>query len=190
MHPLSLGRPLRLLADHRQPALERLDAVPAQLEVVETTLPNDVRVRIVEARESRAWPLGVDHAGLLAAMPRHLRVVADSDELAVLHREGGRLRTLRVHRDDLGVRDDEVGRLLLSRCSRTPIAAITRAIDRTTDCRWIHGMYLRMPAAQSGRHIQPVRQLSMHPTPLSRSLTSSALARLPGPSGSSRTTAR
>ena len=32
-----------------------------------------------------------------------VRIVADGDELAVLDREGGRLRPLRVHGDDLGV---------------------------------------------------------------------------------------
>ena len=55
---------------------------------------------------------GIDDAGLRTAVGRHLRIAADGHERAVLHREGGRLRTLRVHGDDFGVGHDQICRLV------------------------------------------------------------------------------
>ena len=50
-HPLPFRCALRLFANHRESALERLHAVPAQLEVVETTAAHRVQMRVVQTRE-------------------------------------------------------------------------------------------------------------------------------------------
>ena len=60
-------------------------------------------------------PPGIDDAGLRTAQGRHLRVAANGGERAVLHREGGRLWTLRVQGNDCGVGHHQICRRLLRR---------------------------------------------------------------------------
>jgi hypothetical protein len=117
-HPLALGSALRLLLDHRQPTLQRFDAVPAKFEVVEPSAAHGVRVRVVEARDDRA-AARVDRAGVGSAEAHHPRLVPDGNKLAVLNSERGRLRTLFVHGMDLGVGDDEISRYRVLRGGAT-----------------------------------------------------------------------
>jgi len=61
-------------------------------------------MRIIEPGNNGVT-LGINDAGSRATMLRHLRSLADTYELSVLHRERGRLWTLSVHCNDFGIRD-------------------------------------------------------------------------------------
>src|SRR4029450_1798976 len=85
-YPLSLWGTFRLIANHRERVLKRVDTVPTKLEVVIPATTNRVGMRIIEARNHRAIA-GIDHAGVLATYALHRRVIASRDELAVAYRK-------------------------------------------------------------------------------------------------------
>ena len=83
-----------------EPALQRVDAVPAQLEVVEAPAADGVQVRIVQPG-NHAPPARVDHAGAFAAESHDLLVAADRDEALSPYGECLRLRLRVIKRGDL-----------------------------------------------------------------------------------------
>ena len=110
-----LRRALGLLADHGQAALQRIDAVPAQLQVVEAPAADRVRVRVVEARDDGA-AAGVDDAGLRRRgrppSPHRSPTATNLPSFTAKAVACGRCASTVM---DLGVGHDQVGRLSL-RC--------------------------------------------------------------------------
>ena len=60
----------------------------------------------------------INDLGLWAFEIQHIIITTDSEYVLAAHRQGGRRRDPRVHRYDVGVFDNQVGRsgCILSRC--------------------------------------------------------------------------
>jgi hypothetical protein len=105
-----------LFPDHFQSAFQRLDAVPPELEIVEASRADSVKVRIVESWND-ATSAGIDHARMVASQRHHFVVAADGDELLAANGESFGFRPRVILRGDLRVVNDEVGELLRARFS-------------------------------------------------------------------------
>src|SRR5262245_46073667 len=73
---------------------------------------SQVQVRVVQAGDD-SFPLQIDNPCLITAIVKHILVIADSDESATFHRDGGCRRSALVERRNAAVDEDEIGRRVL-----------------------------------------------------------------------------
>ena len=111
-HPLSFGRPARLLPDPSQAFLQGRHAVPAQLQVVEATPADRMDVGVVESGDDRA-ALEVHDARRGSLKAPHVGRGANGLNQAIAHGEGLHEALLVGHGRDLPPGEDPVGGLLL-----------------------------------------------------------------------------
>jgi len=66
---------------------------------------------VVKSRNDRL-AAGVDDASILANKQRRFRIRTDGDDLAIEHRDRTNDRSLRVHRANVGILDNEISKAL------------------------------------------------------------------------------
>ena len=124
-HPLTRRRPLRLLADHLEPARQCRDPIPPQLEIVKQSPANGMQMRVVQAGNHPA-PAGVDHARPLITPTHHYGLVTDREKPLTANRKRRRaIRSVTIKRGHLRAEHDHVCRSvvhlgLLARHDLTP----------------------------------------------------------------------